>query len=84
MNAIMSRGLHECPVCRYPDMPEPPSDYNICSCCGTEFGSSDEYQTHAQIRTRWINAGCKWFFREQPEGWNPQKQLTAYARKNNA
>ncbi|MEO8869949.1 MAG: hypothetical protein ABI357_03865 [Granulicella sp.] len=57
-------------------MPDPAKDYNICPCCGTEFGSDDETRTHAQLREFWISSGAKWFFREPPPLWNPWQQLS--------
>lgn len=64
-----------CPVCLYPDMPYPPNEYNICPCCGTEFGSDDAFLTHAQLRDRWVLNGAPWFFREPPANWSPWIQL---------
>jgi hypothetical protein len=55
-------------------MTEPPQDYNICECCGTEFGNHDEERSHEELRTEWIARGAKWFFGEPPLGWNPWKQ----------
>jgi hypothetical protein len=66
---------YKCPVCRYPSMTEPPRDYNICECCGTEFGADDECLGHAQLRRTWILDGMNWFFRSPPFGWDPLTQL---------
>jgi hypothetical protein len=67
--------MYTCPVCYFARMVDPPKDYNICVCCGTEFGNDDESRTHAQLRQHWISSGAKWFFRESPPLWNPWKQL---------
>jgi hypothetical protein len=56
-------------------MPDPPQDYHICPCCGTEFGSDDSDCTYDQLRDGWIRAGAPWFFRSPPLGWSPQAQL---------
>jgi hypothetical protein len=66
-----------CPVCFYDKMPDPPVDYNICPCCGTEFEHDDEVRTHEQLRDYWVSSGAKWFFREPPLFWNPWQQLVA-------
>lgn len=68
--------LFLCPVCYFNQMPDPPEDYNICPCCGTEFGLDDEFKHHMQLRQEWIEGGMKWFFREPPPFWNPASQLT--------
>jgi hypothetical protein len=65
----------KCPVCFYPDLPYPPADYNICPCCGTEFGSDDAHLTHRQLRRAWVAGGAHWFFGRAAEGWNPWFQL---------
>jgi hypothetical protein len=67
--------MFTCPVCYYDGLAEPPREYNICDCCGTEFGSDDELRTHAQLRTEWVARGARWFFRNPPIMWNPWQQL---------
>jgi hypothetical protein len=67
--------MFECPVCYFDQMPDPPKDYNICSCCGTEFGYDDEFKSFAQLRHKWIAGGMRWFFRQPPLFWNPKLQL---------
>jgi hypothetical protein len=66
---------YTCPVCMFPQLPYPPNNYDICPCCGTEFGNEDVYLTHQQLRERWIAAGAHWFFENPPEHWNPWLQL---------
>jgi hypothetical protein len=66
---------YKCPVCFYPDMRKPASSYNICRCCGTEFGNDDWGTSHAVLRKEWIAKGMPWFFRTSPEGWSPIHQL---------
>ena len=65
-----------CPVCVYP-MDEEAGDYNICSCCGTEFGLHDERFTHQQLRADWIREGAKWWSVSDgpPANWDPTIQL---------
>lgn len=66
-----------CPVCGFDEMPFPPEDHNICSCCGTEFGYHDLRQSHADLRRRWLERGAPWFSERMPPpvGWNPTDQL---------
>lgn len=66
---------YRCPVCWYPSLPYPPSDYHICPCCSTEFGNDDADYSHAQLREMWIAGGASWFFGHAPEHWNPWTQL---------
>jgi hypothetical protein len=66
-----------CPVCGYKELTDPPKDYEICPCCGTEFGYDDATFTHEELRRRWIAAGAQWFdyTTSPPAHWNPQVQL---------
>lgn len=60
-------------------MPFAPVDYNICPCCGTEFGLDDVEMTHAELRDQWLRQGAVWFSDELrcPQAiWNPFVQLT--------
>lgn len=65
---------YQCPVCGF-DMSYPAAEYNICPCCGTEFGNDDALSTHEELRARWIGSGAPWFFRAPPPTWNPWQQL---------
>jgi len=69
--------LFSCPVCGFDQMPDPPQDYTICSCCGTEFGLDDVGESHASLRSKWIAKGAPWFSDElePPNLWNPFEQL---------
>jgi hypothetical protein len=69
-----------CPVCLFAGLPYPPADYNICPCCGTEFGSDDNEYTHEQLLARWIAGGALWFYGHPPTGWNPWLQLAEGGR----
>ena len=68
---------HECPVCAYRNMPDAPQDYEICPCCGTEFGMDDVERTHEELRKEWMAKGARWFSDESqaPRGWNAMDQL---------
>lgn len=73
---------HICPVCHYDALFEPPYDadgmgsYEVCPCCGFEFGCDDYPDRGVSIRNwrrEWVASGCNWFssFREPPAGWAP-------------
>ncbi len=66
---------YTCPVCFYDQLKEPARDYNICVCCGTEFGCDDEMASHEELRALWTAAGARWFFGPAPMLWNPWLQL---------
>jgi len=69
--------MNLCPVCGYPEMTEPPKDYYICPCCGTEFGNDDSVFTYDELRRAWLANGAHWFSRATPppHNWNPYEQL---------
>lgn len=68
---------YTCPVCGYRELVDPPKDWEICHCCGTEFGNDDYQTSHEELRKRWITAGMPWFSNavRKPRNWNPVKQL---------
>jgi len=55
--------------------------YEVCSCCGFEFGNDDEQGTGAPIsfedyREEWIADGCQWFDESaRPDGWSVDAEL---------
>jgi len=67
-----------CLVCGY-EMEDGPRDFNICPCCGTEYGLHDVNSTIADLRDLWIRGGLKWRSTVvcQPERWTPALQLAA-------
>ena len=76
-----------CPICGYPNLDEPPYDkygdpsYEICACCGFEYGFDDhsEGYTFESYRKEWMNKGYPFKWKDDmPEGWNAkmaQEQL---------
>ncbi|MDB6155272.1 MAG: hypothetical protein JWL90_3725 [Chthoniobacteraceae bacterium] len=82
--------MHTCPVCAYPGLQEPPhsasggGSYEICPCCGFQFGVDDEDKglSYEEGRQRWVNAGMKWSGKgvAAPEGWDPGKQLAGITK----
>lgn len=73
-----------CPVCGYNGLEEVPYDndgnpsYEICDCCGYEFGFDDgsEGVSFEQYRRKWLDEGADWFnISLKPEKWDLKKQL---------
>jgi len=73
-----------CPVCGFLGLTEPPynadgdGSFEICPCCGFEFGFDDgsEGVTHEEFRSRWLASGAEWFDPDQkPADWDLQAQL---------
>lgn len=71
-----------CPVCGYDKLLEAPYDefgypsYQICNCCGFEYGFDDESEQHTfdSYRAEWIEQGFVFSSKEfQPEIWDKQK-----------
>lgn len=62
-----------CPVCGYDKLTEAPYDedgmpsYEICDCCGFEFGFDDlsEGETYSSYREKWICNGAVWFSKKK-------------------
>ena len=74
-----------CPVCGYDHLPRPAYDdggaasFQICPCCGVQFGYQDTNFPHAGLRRIWLAEGGGWF-REvtpPPANWNALEQLRA-------
>ena len=76
---------HLCPVCGWSHLKHPPrnatggASFEICPCCGFEFGFDDDDQglTYEEARRRWVEAGRQWWStsRKAPEGWDAGQQL---------
>lgn len=73
-----------CPVCGFTGLEDPPQDFNICPCCGTEFGHDDFGMSQAEVnakraelRWRWFEEGAVWWRTgtTAPTGWDPYRQL---------
>jgi len=73
-----------CPVCGFDGLRQPfynkegkPS-YEICGCCGFEFGFDDSFKKESfySYRKEWLKKGANWFNPKlKPKNWNLQKQL---------
>jgi hypothetical protein len=55
--------------------------YEVCDCCGYEFGNDDEPGTGRPVsfetyRKEWIRQGCQWFSpNKKPEDWRLDEPL---------
>jgi hypothetical protein len=79
---------NNCRVCGL-EQDEPPwgSDertptYDICACCGVEFGYEDATVGAAKrYRELWLQKGAPWFRPvDRPEGWDLNRQLELVPR----
>ena len=79
----MDSKSYVCPVCGCKELLGPPYDdhndplYEICPCCGVDFGVQDFEFSHSELRDCWIKLGMKWRFLPAPVNWDPLKQLKA-------
>ena len=87
----MDQEKFTCPVCGYKGLDEAPYNENgegsfeICFCCGYEFGFDDESEeiSHEDYRKNWIEQGAQWFDEEEkPEGWDLEAQLKNTIKKS--
>lgn len=72
-----------CRVCGY-TQEDPPwgqdgicPKYEICDCCGVEFGYGDcSLKAIKSTRQRWLSGGALWKYpKEQPINWSLEKQM---------
>ena len=80
MSASASSRCHICGWdLDYPPWGEAGTDptWNICACCGCEFGYEDATPESAgQYRRKWIAEGRRWFKPgARPESWDHETQL---------
>ncbi len=75
------RGL-SAPYCVHFGMPS----YEVCPCCGFEFGNDDEPGTSSpttfeQFLAEWISEGMPWFApSKRPQLWSLKEQLADAAK----
>lgn len=69
---------YTCPVCGF-GMAEPPADFNICLCCGTEFGVGVSGHVLSDLRELWMRGGMRWWsvFSASPANWDPYTQVNS-------
>ncbi len=74
-----------CPICGYDKLDEPPygengePSFEICPCCGFEYGYDDfdQHYTFESYRANWLKKGAKWVDKDlKPNDWDLEKQLT--------
>lgn len=88
---------YRCPVCGYLGITQADPNgpwrlliwsYDICPCCGTEFGYDVDGDTPEELqqsiekrRDEWIRGGHSWFSqaRKPPPDWDWKKELRAIA-----
>ncbi|MGX7243634.1 hypothetical protein ACWOC1_02160 [Enterococcus quebecensis] len=80
-----------CPVCEFDGLDEPAyntlgyGSYDICSCCGFQFGLHDDPQKIKGIkkwRENWIMNGCEWHYKpNKPKNWLSNQQLTSLVNR---
>ena len=83
MSCDSNRG-YMCPVCGYFGLTEPAYDeqgcssFEICPCCGSEFGYDDATLSHEHLRENWVKNGALWWSSSvlPPVGWDPIQQLS--------
>ena len=74
--------MYICPICGFESLVEDPgtlpnlvATFEICGCCGWEFGY-DNPTNAVFYRQSWMDNGCVWFIRQnKPVGWTPEEQL---------
>ena len=86
----MKSTTNVCPVCGFDKLVESPrnrtggASFEICSCCGFQFGVTDDDQgiSYDDHRQQWIANGMAWTStgKKPAKGWNPQTQLGNLAR----
>lgn len=70
-----------CLVCGYPELTKPYGDffrpsYEICPCCGYQYGYDDYIWTPIDRRQKWMDDGMRWWSHDgPPDDWDPQQQL---------
>ncbi|WP_434166325.1 hypothetical protein [Bacillus thuringiensis] len=72
-----------CVICGFDDLLDPPYEegypsYEICPCCGFQFGFDDCDQgcTFVAHREKWLEKGAVWHNNtEKPTEWSLEKQL---------
>ena len=69
--------ISHCPICGFPfgqplEEHEVRKSYDICECCGCEYGVDDT----PSYRTQWLASGAPWFHvSSRPGDWDLQAQL---------
>ena len=74
----MSVSINHCPIWgfkadeSYTSFLELRCSYDICDCCGCEYGHDDDLNFYAD----WVKDGCVWFeAKAKPQGWTLDDQV---------
>jgi len=69
--------FYTCPVCGYPELKAPPTEFVICPSCGVEFEYHDSTMSHDELKRQWLRNGAMWHSKvvKEPENWSPLTQL---------
>ena len=78
-----------CPVCGWDGLAEAPYDkhgcasFEICPCCGVEYGFDDYKVSFEELRRRWIADGMAWWsgHSDPPPRWDANAQLRRAGHK---
>ena len=81
--SMTSKIKHHCRVCGlfHEDLPWGEDDktptYEICSCCGVEFGYGDTTLENVRaLRGGWLSSGCEWLEpSDKPKNWDAEEQI---------
>ena len=76
--------INNCPICGYGPFNEPYESvqdlrrsYDICDCCGCEYGNDDTEQHY----DAWVTNGCSWFNNKlKPFNWALEHQTNNIIR----
>ena len=76
--------IEYCPVCGwgpfvvpYESVEDLRSSFDICDCCGCEYG----YDDNQAFYENWLSEGCTWFEpKAKPEGWLLDSQIKYQVR----
>jgi hypothetical protein len=80
---------HTCLVCGFPGLLAAPraknggGSFEICPCCGYQFGVSDDdrHIAPAQWRAQWQRDGMKWASRQPtPKNWDAARQFQEFLK----
>ncbi len=78
-----SMQINHCPVCgfksdeNYASVYELRCSYDICECCGCEYGYDDDIVFY----DNWVKDGCIWFNPKiKPKDWSLKSQVASQIR----
>jgi tetratricopeptide (TPR) repeat protein len=72
---------YTCPICGFPGLYQPPfnaagdGSFEICPCCGLQFGYTCLARSPWSLRQEWLRRGGPWRHPPAPPDWDPIAQL---------